>query len=120
MSVKGRVAIVTGAGGGLGREYALLLAKSGAKVVVNDYGGTLTGEAGCVTRAQAVADEITADGGIAIADGHDVSDKAQTVEIVADTLAKFQRIDILVNNAGISGKPSSHAALDRDAFMRVL
>lgn len=120
MSVQGRVAIVTGAGGGLGREYALLLAKMGAKVVVNDYGGTLEGQSGTVTRAQQVADEINADGGIAIADGHDVSVKNDTIEIVKRTISEFGRVDILVNNAGISGKPSSHDALDGPAFMRVM
>ncbi|KAL4810594.1 NAD(P)-binding protein [Aspergillus unguis] len=120
MSVKGRVAIVTGSGRGLGREYALLLASHGAKVVVNDYGGTLEGEAGTSTTAQAVADEITKAGGIAIADGHDVSDKASTIKIVERTVAEFGRVDILVNNAGISGKPSSHADLDGPAFMRVM
>ena len=77
MTVKGRVAIVTGAGGGLGREYALLLANRGAKVVVNDYGGTLDGQSGSISRAQAVADEITKAGGVAIADGHDVSIKGE-------------------------------------------
>ncbi|KAJ6011555.1 hypothetical protein N7451_002967 [Penicillium sp. IBT 35674x] len=120
MSVKDRVAIITGSGGGLGREYALLLASQGAKVVINDYGGTLEGQAGSATRAQAVADEIKQAGGIAIADGHDVSVKADTLKIVERTMAEFGRIDILINNAGISGKPSSHADLDGAAFMRVL
>lgn len=120
MSVQGRVAIVTGSGGGLGREYALLLASLGAKVVVNDYGGTLEGEAGSATRAQAVADEIIQKGGIAIADGHDISVKANTIKLVERTMAEFGRVDILINNAGISGKPSSHADLDGAAFMRVL
>lgn len=120
MSVKGRVAIVTGSGRGLGREYALLLASHGAKVVVNDYGGTLEGEAGTATAAQAVADEITQAGGVAIADGHDVSVKASTIKIVERAMAEFGRVDILVNNAGISGKPSSHADLDGAAFMRVM
>ncbi|EXK81349.1 hypothetical protein FOQG_14210 [Fusarium oxysporum f. sp. raphani 54005] len=120
MSVKGRVAIVTGAGGGLGREYALLLGKLGAKVVVNDYGGTLEGQPGTISRAQSVVDEIRAAGGSAIADGHDVSIQTQAQAIVTDCLAEYGRVDILVNNAGISGKPSSHAALDAPAFMRVI
>ncbi|KAK9382812.1 uncharacterized protein V2V93DRAFT_321661 [Kockiozyma suomiensis] len=120
MSVKGRVAIVTGAGGGLGREYALLLAAEGAKVVINDYGGTLEGQAGTPARAQAVADEIIQNGGIAIADGHDVSVKSDTIKLVEKTVAEFGRVDILVNNAGISGKPSSHADLDGESFMRVI
>jgi NAD(P)-dependent dehydrogenase (short-subunit alcohol dehydrogenase family) len=120
MSVKDRVAIITGSGGGLGREYALLLASQGAKVVINDYGGTLDGQPGSATRAQAVADEINQAGGTAISDGHDVSVKADTLKIVERTLDVFGRIDILINNAGISGKPSSHADLDGAAFMRVM
>lgn len=120
MSVKDRVAIVTGSGSGLGREYALLLAFQGAKVVVNDYGGTLEGEAGSAKRAQAVADEIVQAGGVAIADGHDVSIKADTIKIVERAIAEFGRVDILINNAGISGKPNSHADLDGAAFMRVM
>jgi NAD(P)-dependent dehydrogenase (short-subunit alcohol dehydrogenase family) len=120
MSVKGRIAIVTGSGGGLGREYALLLASQGAKVVVNDYGGTLDGQAGSSARAEAVASEITKSGGVAIADGHDVSVKADAIKIVERAVAEFGRVDILVNNAGISGKPSSHADLDGAAFMRVM
>ncbi|KAF9786542.1 hypothetical protein IL306_014124 [Fusarium sp. DS 682] len=120
MSVNNRVAIVTGAGGGLGREYALLLGKLGAKVVVNDYGGSLEGQPGSISRAQSVANEINAAGGIAIADGHDVSIQADAQQIVANCVAEFGRVDILVNNAGISGKPSSHAALDAPAFMRVI
>lgn len=120
MSVNNRVAIVTGAGGGLGREYALHLAKGGAKVIVNDYGGTLNGDPGSISRAQAVADEITSAGGVAIADGHDVSKKDNCIKIVERALSEWGRVDILVNNAGISGKPSSHADLDAHAFMRVL
>jgi NAD(P)-dependent dehydrogenase (short-subunit alcohol dehydrogenase family) len=120
MSVQGRVAIVTGSGGGLGREYALLLASHGAKVVVNDYGGTLEGQPGSISRAQSVVDEIIQAGGVAIADGHDVSVKADTIRLVERTVAEFERVDILVNNAGISGKQSSHADLDGEAFMRVL
>ncbi|VUC26558.1 unnamed protein product [Clonostachys rosea] len=120
MSVKDRVAIVTGAGGGLGREYALLLAVRGAKVVINDYGGTLEGQSGDVSRAQSVADEVVAAGGVAIFDGHDVSNKASALRIVERTLEAFGRVDILINNAAISGKPSSHADLDGPAFMRVI
>ncbi|KAH8901188.1 NAD(P)-binding protein [Thozetella sp. PMI_491] len=120
MSVKGRVAIITGAGGGLGREYALLLGSRGAKVVVNDYGGSLDGERGTSSRAQAVADEINQAGGTAIADGGDVSVKEDTLSLVQRAVQEFGRVDILINNAGISGKQSSHADIDGPSFMRVL
>lgn len=120
MSVEGKVAIVTGAGGGLGRLYAMELAKRGAMVVVNDYGGNLEGEGGTSARAQTVADEIKAAGGVALADGHDVSAAVDVKAIVAITVKEFGTIDILVNNAGISGKMSPHDDVDADAFMRVL
>ncbi|KAK5047277.1 hypothetical protein LTR84_006799 [Exophiala bonariae] len=119
MSVKGRVAIVTGAGGGLGRLYALELAKRGAKVVVNDYGGTLEGQRGTSARAQGVVDEIMALGGIALADSRDISAPADAKAIVADTVKEFGTVDILVNNAGISGKMAPHDNVDAEAFMRV-
>ncbi|CZR64450.1 probable FOX2-Hydratase-dehydrogenase-epimerase, peroxisomal [Phialocephala subalpina] len=118
MSVQGRVAIVTGAGMGLGREYALALAAAGAKVIVNDYGGDLDGIPGTSERAQSVVDEITKAGGTATADGHDVSKDAKT--IIAAAVRAYGTVDILVNNAGISGKPSSHDDVDGEAFMRVL
>jgi NAD(P)-dependent dehydrogenase (short-subunit alcohol dehydrogenase family) len=120
MSVKGRVAIITGAGGGLGRLYALELAKRGAKVVVNDYGGTLDGQAGTSARAESVVDEIRAAGGIAIPDAHDIAAQGSAQAIVAATVKEFGTVDILVNNAGISGKMSPHDNVDSAAFMRVL
>ena len=75
-----RVAIITGAGGGLGRAYALALAERGAKVVVNDLGGDVHGEGGTASAAQLVVDEIVAAGGEAIVDGHDITDEAEGVE----------------------------------------
>ncbi|KAK5189965.1 hypothetical protein LTR47_005964 [Exophiala xenobiotica] len=120
MSVKDRVAIITGAGGGLGRLYALELAKRGAKVVVNDYGGTLDGQAGTSARAESVVDEIRAAGGIAIPDAHDIAAQGSAQAIVAATVKEFGTVDILVNNAGISGKMSPHDNVDAAAFMRVL
>jgi NAD(P)-dependent dehydrogenase (short-subunit alcohol dehydrogenase family) len=103
LDFKGRVAIVTGAGGGLGRQHALALAARGAKVVVNDLGGARDGAlgTGSVTAAQAVVDEIRAAGGEAIANGASVTDFAAVQTMVAEAMAKWGRVDILVNNAGI-------------------
>jgi NAD(P)-dependent dehydrogenase (short-subunit alcohol dehydrogenase family) len=103
LDFKGRVAIVTGAGGGLGRQHALALAARGAKVVVNDLGGARDGAAGTgsVTAAQAVVEEIRAAGGEAIANGASVTDFAAVQTMVAEAMDKWGRVDILVNNAGI-------------------
>jgi NAD(P)-dependent dehydrogenase (short-subunit alcohol dehydrogenase family) len=96
-----QVAIVTGAGGGLGREYALLLAAEGARVVVNDYGGDMSGQPGTAAMADAVVAEIRAAGGVAVADSHDVA--LAGAEVVAHALDSFGRVDVVVNNAGIAG-----------------
>ena len=103
LDFKGRVAIVTGAGGGLGRQHALALAARGAKVVVNDLGGARDGAAGTgsVSAAQAVVEEIRAAGGEAIANGASVTDFAAVQTMVAEAMAKWGKVDILVNNAGI-------------------
>ena len=98
---KGRVAIVTGAGGGLGRQHALALAARGAKVVVNDLGGARDGSGGSVGAAQAVVDEIKAAGGEAIANGASVTDFEAVQAMVQQALDAWGRVDILVNNAGI-------------------
>lgn len=117
-SLDGRVAIITGAGGGLGREYALLLAAYGARVVVNDYGGSLSGERGTVSRAQGVVDEIKATGGEAIADGHDISIQEEVKALVQATLDSYGTVDILVNNAGTAGSISSHDNVNVASFRR--
>ncbi|MDM0113368.1 SDR family NAD(P)-dependent oxidoreductase [Variovorax sp. J22R133] len=98
---KGRVAIVTGAGGGLGRQHALALAARGAKVVVNDLGGTVNGGGGSPVAAQAVVDEIKAAGGEAIANGASVTDFEAVQAMVKQAVDTWGRVDILVNNAGI-------------------
>jgi NAD(P)-dependent dehydrogenase (short-subunit alcohol dehydrogenase family) len=97
----GRVAIVTGAGGGLGREHALLLASRGARVVVNDVGGSVSGEGGDAGPAQRVVDEIDAAGGEAVPDTHSVATPEGGAAIVATALEEFGQVDIVVNNAGI-------------------
>jgi NAD(P)-dependent dehydrogenase (short-subunit alcohol dehydrogenase family) len=98
---KGRVAIVTGGGRGLGREYALMLAEQGAKVVVNDLGGTAAGEGADLTPAQSVVEEIKRGGGQAIANGNDVSDWAGAKALIDDAIGTFGGLDVLINNAGI-------------------
>jgi NAD(P)-dependent dehydrogenase (short-subunit alcohol dehydrogenase family) len=97
----GRVAIVTGGGRGLGREYALMLAEQGAKVVVNDLGSTATGEGADLSPAQQVVDDIKRNGGEAIVNGNDVSDWAGAKALIDDAVNTFGRLDVLINNAGI-------------------
>ena len=96
-----KVAIVTGAGGGLGRQHALELARRGAKVVVNDLGGSVDGTGGNSAAAEAVVAEIKAAGGEAIANGSSVTDDAGVANMIKQTMDQWGRIDILVANAGI-------------------
>ena len=101
ISFKDKVAIVTGAGGGLGRAHALHLAKLGAKVVVNDLGGSLDGTGGNSEASEKVVAEIKAAGGEAIANGASVSDDAGVAHLVKQAMDAFGRIDVLIANAGI-------------------
>jgi len=116
---KGRVAIVTGAGGGLGRQHALALARRGAKVLVNDLGGALDGSGGSVSAAQAVVDEIKAAGGEAIANGASVTDFDAVQAMVQQAVEAWGRVDILVNNAGIL-RDKSFAKMDVADFKLVV
>jgi NAD(P)-dependent dehydrogenase (short-subunit alcohol dehydrogenase family) len=97
----GRVAIVTGAGRGIGREYAVMLAEHGAKVVVNDVGGARDGSGSDGGPAQQVVDEITASGGVAVANTDDISTWAGGKAIVTQAIEQFAGLDVVVNNAGI-------------------
>jgi NAD(P)-dependent dehydrogenase (short-subunit alcohol dehydrogenase family) len=98
---EGRVAIVTGAGRGIGREYALMLAEHGAKVVVNDLGGEADGTGADVTPAQSVVDEIKAMGGEAVVNGADVSDWNASKAMIDQAVSTFGKLDVLISNAGI-------------------
>jgi NAD(P)-dependent dehydrogenase (short-subunit alcohol dehydrogenase family) len=109
----GKVAVVTGAGGGLGRAHALLLASRGARVVVNDLGGDVSGVGRSSAAAERVAEEIRAAGGEAIASGASVTDFAEVTDMVAQAVAAWGGVDILVNNAGIlRDKTFAKMALD--------
>lgn len=97
----GRVVVLTGAGRGIGRAYALLLAERGAAVVVNDLGASIEGGGADTGPAAEVVGEITAAGGTATADTHDVSDEAGAAALIAGTVEALGRVDAVVNNAGI-------------------
>ncbi len=116
---KGRVAIVTGAVGGLGKQHALALAARGAKVVVNDLGGDVHGVGGSVSAAQAVVDEIRAAGGEAIVNGASVTDFEAVQAMVQQAMDTWGRVDILVNNAGIL-RDKSFAKMDLADFRLVV
>ena len=119
LNFENRVAIVTGAGNGLGKSHALALAARGARVVVNDLGGTRDGSDPSPRAAQAVVDEIRAAGGEAIANGASVTDSAAVEAMVAEALGRWGRIDILVNNAGIL-RDKTFAKMDLADFRSVL
>jgi NAD(P)-dependent dehydrogenase (short-subunit alcohol dehydrogenase family) len=100
-NLDGKVAVVTGAGRGIGREHALALARAGAKIVVNDLGASLAGEGTDAGPAHDVVREIQALGGEAVADGENVADFAGAKRLIDGAVSAFGRLDILVNNAGI-------------------
>lgn len=114
-----RVVIVTGAGGGLGREHALHFAKLGAKVVVNDFGGAADGTGGSSEPAERVVQEIVAAGGEAMAHGANVANMTQVADMVAKTMERWGRIDVLINNAGIL-RDASFAKSTPEAFKAVV
>jgi NAD(P)-dependent dehydrogenase (short-subunit alcohol dehydrogenase family) len=101
INFEGQVAIVTGAGGGLGKQHALELGRRGAKVVVNDLGGSVDGSGGSASAAEQVSQEIRDNGGTAMSNDASVTDFEAVQAMVDETVAKWGRIDILVNNAGI-------------------
>lgn len=114
-----QVAIVTGAGGGLGRCHALELARRGAKVVVNDLGGSMDGSGGSSEAAESVVAEIKALGGEAIANGGSVSDRAGAQSMVDDAMNAWGRVDVLINNAGIL-RDKSFSKMTLDDFEMVV
>ncbi len=101
LDYNGKVVIVTGAGGGLGRCHALEFARRGAKVVVNDLGGAVDGSGGSSEAADKVVEEIKAAGGEAMSNGSSVTDDAGVANMVQQTMDAYGRIDVLVNNAGV-------------------
>ena len=115
----GRVAIVTGAGNGLGRAHALGLAKLGAKVVVNDFGGARDGTGSSLTAAETVVEEIRASGGTAMADGADVSNFEQVTAMVEKATKEWGSVDVLCANAGIL-RDKSFGKMEVADFMKVL
>ncbi len=109
-----QVAVITGAAGGLGRQYALLLASRGARIVVNDTGGSVTGDGADVAAAHAAAEEIRRQGGEAVADTHSVTSPEGGEAIIDTALRAWGRVDIVINNAGIVGDaPFEEMTADR-------
>lgn len=119
ISFENRVAIVTGAGSGLGRSHALELARRGAKLVINDFGGSVDGTGGSSKPAEKVVEEIKSAGGDAISHGADVTNAEQVADMVGKATEAWGRIDILINNAGIL-RDSSFMKMELTDFEKVL
>src|SRR5215470_12474859 len=111
----GKVALITGAGGGLGEAYAKLFAREGASVVVNDLGGPRDGSGRDLSMAQGVVDAVVAQGGRAVVNGADISTMAGGEAVFDDAIRAFGRVDILVNNAGIL-RDGTFAKMSEDAW----
>lgn len=114
-----KVAVITGAGGGLGRAYALLLASRGAKVIVNDLGGTFDGSGSDATPAQQVVDEIKAAGGEAVANYDSVAEWESAQNIIKTAIDSFGKIDVLINNAGIL-RDKSLLKMEIDDYRKIM
>ena len=119
LDFEGKVAIVTGSGGGIGKGYALELGKRGAKVVVNDLGGAVDGSGGSLTAAETVVKEIQDNGGDAMANGADVCNQDEVKNMVEQAMEKWGRVDVLVNNAGIL-RDKSFAKMPWEDFVTVV
>lgn len=119
INLKSRVAVITGAGGGLGREHALLLASRGAKILVNDLGVTTDGTGASITSAQKVVSEIIAMGGEAIANGASVTDYREVTAMIDEAVNRWGRVDILINNAGIL-RDRTFSKMDVEDFRAVV
>jgi NAD(P)-dependent dehydrogenase (short-subunit alcohol dehydrogenase family) len=118
-ALEGRVAVITGAGRGIGREHALLFAQEGAAVVVNDLGGSNSGEGADAGPAHDVVDEIVAAGGTAVANVDNVADWRAAKDLVQQAVGRFGRLDVVVNNAGIL-RDSYIASMDESQWDAVI
>lgn len=121
LDFKGRVALITGAGRGIGRQHALFLASRGAAVVVNDFGADLRGETGGdATFAEAVAEEISAAGGAAMAACCDIGEAEAVDRMISEAVGRFGRLDVLIHNASVFSKPTAFSEARSQNFDRIM